>query len=413
MSRAALTLLLTSALCAAADWPAWRGPTGQGFCEEKNVPLKWGPKENIKWKVELAHPGNSTPIVLGNRIFLTQANKGGSVRSLICLARADGKKVWQKDVAFDKKERAYNPDWYANASPITDGERVVVCYGSAGVYCYGLDGKELWKRDDLGAWEHNFGNGASPVIYRDTVIQWCGPNEKKGRNFLLAMEKKTGKTVWEHEEKEGSWGTPIIAKVGGKDQMLLGVGPYLKGFDPAKGKELWHCGGLRSYVYTTALTDGEYAVGMSGYGRSAIGVKLGGEGDITRDRLWLHPAPANQRVGSGMLIGGYVYIIDEDGSARCYDVKTGEDKWKGGKLLRGKTWGSMVHADGRLYVMMHDGSTRVYKADPKQEVLAINTLGPGVGTYSSPAISNGEIFLRTFKHLYCVAAKPEKEGAAR
>jgi outer membrane protein assembly factor BamB len=402
MSRGLLTLLLATSVCAAADWPAWRGPTGQGFCSEKGVPLKWGPKEKVKWKVELAYQGNSTPIIWRDKVFLTQANKGGSVRSLLCLARADGKLLWQKDVAYEGKERNWNENWYANASPVTDGKRVVACFGSAGVYCYDLDGNELWKRTDLGEWQHQFGNGASPVLFEGLVIQWCGPNEKKGRNFLLAMDGKNGKTKWEHEEKEGSWATPIIVGPAGKEQMVLGMGEYLKGFNPRDGKEVWRCGGLQSYVYATALVEGEYAVGMSGYNKAALAVKLGGTGDITARRLWRHERNV-QRVGSGILVGGHVYMVDEDGSARCYDVKTGEDKWKDEKRRPGTIWGSLVHAEGRIYAFMRDGSTRVYRADPKQEVLAINTLGPGVQTNSSPAISNGEIFLRTFKHLYCIA----------
>ena len=177
---AVCVLLCSFTLARADDWPAWRGPTGQGFCAEKDLPLKWSDKENVKWKVALAEPGNSTPVVWGDKIFLTQANKGGSVRSLLCFARADGKLLWQKDVAYADKERNWNQNWYCNASPATDGERVVVSFGSAGMYCYDFAGKELWKRTDLGKWEHAFGNGASPVLYGDLAILWCGPNERQG-----------------------------------------------------------------------------------------------------------------------------------------------------------------------------------------------------------------------------------------
>ncbi|MBI5757874.1 MAG: PQQ-binding-like beta-propeller repeat protein, partial [Planctomycetales bacterium] len=247
MKRNAILLVLFIAACSAveaADWPGWRGPTGQGFCEEKNVPLKWSDKENVKWKISLEHQGNSTPVIWGDRIFLTQANKDGAVRSLLCFARADGKLLWQKDVAYPDMERNWNPNWYGNASPAIDGQRVVVSFGSAGMYCFDFDGQELWKRIDLGKWEHAFGNGSSPVLYGDLAILWCGPNEKSGRNFLLAVNKQTGKTVWEHDEKSGSWGTPLITKIEGRDQLLLGMSPHLKGFDPKTGQELWLCKGL-------------------------------------------------------------------------------------------------------------------------------------------------------------------------
>jgi outer membrane protein assembly factor BamB len=198
MKRFALVLIaVLGPSVRAADWPAWRGPSGQGFCEEKNLPLKWSDKENVRWKVPLAEEGNSTPVVWGDRIFLTQATRGGAKRSLLCLARADGKRVWQRDVEYADKERAYSPTWYCNGSPALDAERVVVSFASAGMYCFDHAGKELWKRTDLGKWEHTFGSGASPVLYGDLAILWCGPNDPKGRNY------RGGTTFWRSTRKAG------------------------------------------------------------------------------------------------------------------------------------------------------------------------------------------------------------------
>ncbi|MBL8828891.1 MAG: PQQ-like beta-propeller repeat protein, partial [Planctomycetaceae bacterium] len=399
-------LLVGSALSACGgDWPAWRGPTGQGHCDEKNLPLTWSDTENVKWKVALEHQGNSTPIIFGDRIYLTQAHKDGVVRSLICLNRADGKSLWQRDVPYDQKERNWNPSWYCNASPVTDGKLIVVSFGSAGMYCYDTAGKEIWKRTDLGKWEHAFGNGSSPVLWGDLAILWCGPNEKEGRNFLLAVDKTTGKTVWEHEEKAGSWGTPLVTNVNGKDQLLLSTTPYLKGFDPQSGKELWLCNGLNKYVYTSPIVGNGMAVAMSGYTGAALAVRLGGTGDITADRLWLHEKNI-QRVGSGLIVGEHAYIVEENGVPHCYELKSGEEQWKIEKRPNaGVTWGSMVHADGRLYVLMRNGATLVFAANPKYELLATNMLLPRESTYSSLAISNGEIYIRTFQHLWCISAK--------
>jgi outer membrane protein assembly factor BamB len=315
--------------------------------------------------------------------------------------------LWQRDVPYGEKERNWNPNWYCNASPATDGQRVVVSFASAGMYCYDLEGNELWKRTDLGKWEHAFGSGASPVLYGDLAILWCGPNEKQGRNFLLAASKQSGETVWEHDEKVGSWGTPLITQVGGKDQLLLALVPHLKALDPLSGNELWHCDGLNKYVYTSPLYSPAHgiAVAMSGYNGPALAVKLGGSGDITADRLWHHPQNI-QRVGSGVVVGDHVYIVEENGVPHCYELASGKEVWNvterpGG----GTTWGSLVHADGRLYILMRDGTTLVFAASPKYELLAKNSLGRGEQTNSSLAISDGDIFLRTFKHLWCIGRR--------
>jgi outer membrane protein assembly factor BamB len=405
--------LLAASLAQAGNWPAWRGPTGQGHCDEKNLPITWSAKQSVKWKVPLEHQGNSTPVVWGDRIFLTQANKGGSERSLLCFARADGKLLWQETVPYSEKERNWDENFYCNASPAVDAERVVVSFASAGMYCYDHAGKELWKRTDLGKWQHQFGSGASPVLYGDLAILWCGPNDPKGRNFLLAVDKKTGHTVWETDQDYGSWSTPLIANVAGQDQLMVGHSPdikkqpdektnYLRGFDLKTGKELWKCQGLNSYVYTSPLCGKGVAVQMCGFSGAAIAVKLGGSGDITKDRLWKHPKNT-QRVGSGVIVGDHVYMVDENGVPHCYDLMTGADHWKDEKRPgTGVTWGSMVHADGRLYLLMRNGETLVMAASPKFELIATNSLGRGENTNSSLAISNGDIFIRTFRHLWCI-----------
>jgi outer membrane protein assembly factor BamB len=325
--RALRTMLLAAAglwaiPSSAGDWPAWRGATGQGHSEEKNLPLKWSTKENVVWRVPLPAPGNSTPVVWGEKIFLTQANKGGTTRGLMCFDRRDGKLLWKQEISYTEKERVWNDTYFCSASPATDGKLVVVSHGSAGMYCHDLDGKELWKRTDLGTFQHQYGNASSPVLYEGTVILWCGPNEGKGRNYLLAVEKGTGKTVWEYNAPGGSWSTPLIVPVkseSGKseDQLLLPTPNKFKGIDPKTGKELWSCDGLTNLVYTSALYGDGVAVAMSGYGGAALAVRLGGTGDITKDRLWHHPRNT-QRVGSGVIVDDHVYILEENGIPHCY-----------------------------------------------------------------------------------------------
>ncbi len=402
----------------ADNWPGWRGPAGQGQCDDKDFPAKWSETENVRWKVALANEGNSTPTVWGDKVFVTQAVKGGGVRSLLCFARADGKLLWRNDVKYPHKEQNWTPTWYANASPALDADRVVVSFGSAGMFCYDHDGKELWKRTDLGHWEHQFGNSSSPILHHDLAILWCGPNAspsvddkdakwKGPRNVLLAVDKTTGKTVWEQVEKTGSWTTPVVAKIDGKDQLLLSAVPSLKAFDPKTGKELWVCTGLTKNAYASPLFANGVAVAMSGYSGDAFAVKTGGAGDISGDRLWQQFEKRDkipQRVGTGVVVGEHLYQMEENGMPRCFELRTGKEVWQVQKRPGdGVTWGSMVHAHGKLYVLMRDASTLVFNASPTYEHVATNALKGS--TNSSLAISNGDVFIRTHTHLWCIGAK--------
>src|SRR5262245_17013170 len=256
-----LLLLSWQASASAENWPSWRGPAGAGVSGEKDLPVKWTVTENVRWKVALPSAGNSTPIIWGDRIFLTQANDltkwppkvpenfaGGSSagghavaekRSVMCFQRADGKLLWQRDVIYKEQEITHPTNPFCSASPVTDGERVIASHGAAGLVCYDFEGKELW-RYDVGKIEHLWGTASSPIIHGDLCIVWCGPGE---RQFLLAVNKKTGAKVWETPEPGGdagitskkflgSWSTPLVAKVGGQDQLLFAVPGKIKGYDP-------------------------------------------------------------------------------------------------------------------------------------------------------------------------------------
>jgi len=398
-----LFVLCFSGLTAEAEnWPNWRGPTGQGHTTETNLPLKWSPTENVKWKVPFADAGNSSPVVWGDKIFLTQANKGGTKRALMCLSRADGKTLWTKEIEYTEKETAWTPTYYCSASPAVDGERVVVSHASAGLYCYDFAGKELWTKN-LGKFEHQYGNGTSPIIYENTVIMWAGPDSKEKNNYLIALDKKTGEKIWQTNEPKGSWGTPVIAKIDDKDQLLLGMTGKLKGYDPKDGKELWYCEGLSELVYTSVLYSNGVAVSMSGYTGPALAVKVGGSGNITKDRLWLHPKNT-QRVGSGAIVGEHIYILEENGTGHCFELKTGKELWQTEGETKKRSWGSMVVSEDRLYVLTQNADTLVFAAKPSYELLATNKLG-NEGANASIAVSDGELFIRTFKNLYCISVK--------
>ena len=408
--RVLIVLLACPGLALAGNWPAWRGPAGDGRCAEKDLPLRWGTAENVRWKVPLPDAGNSTPVVWRDRIFLTQATKGGTRRALLCLDRAGGKELWKAEVAYREKEPTHGTNPYCSASPVTDGERVVVSHGSAGLFCYDLAGKELWRKD-VGKMTHVWGNASSPVLYRDLAILWVGPGE---RQVLLAVDKRSGKTAWEHREPGGSdgitnkdwvgsWSTPVVTRVGGRDELILSVPQKVKGFDPRTGKELWACAGLGKLVYASPVCSPDgVVVAMSGYGGPALAVRAGGNGDVTRThRLWVH-AGNPQRVGSPVLVGGHAYLINEPGQAQRIELLTGKDLWKK-ERTGGSPWGSLVAAGDRLYITTQDGETLVLAAGPAFKVLARNRLGET--TRASVAVSDGEIFIRTYKHLWCIGKK--------
>lgn len=407
---AAVTLVaLATSFVRADNWPAWRGPTGQGHSTEKNLPTKWSATENVRWKIDLPDAGNSTPITWGDKLFLTQATEKGKKRSLVCLNRKDGSKVWEKAVAFDGKEAIHGTNTYCAASPATDGERVVAFHGSAGLYCYDLAGKELWKKD-FGPCDHIWGSAASPVIHGDLVIHNFGPHAK---SFLVALNKKTGEQVWKNDEYTGadyfgSWSTPVVAKVGERTELVVSWPAVVKSYNPDTGSLLWSAKGLEKdgandrLTYTSALVSDKYVFAAAGYGGAAVGLKTGGTGDVTDShRLW-RVAKNPQRIGSGVIIGDYAYTVNEP-SVVCIDLKTGKPAWD--KNIAGGAWGSIVHADGRLYLTSQKGETLVFAANPKEyEEIALNKLD-GATTRASIVPSDGELYIRTYKHLWCIGAK--------
>jgi outer membrane protein assembly factor BamB len=418
-----LTVLLSIQLiclgAGAANWPAWRGPSGTGICDEKNLPVRWSATNHVKWRVPLAERGNSTPVVWADRIFVTQP--AGERRTLTCFSRAGGKLLWQSGVSTQEKEPTHGTNPYGSASSVTDGERVIVSFASDGLYCYDFDGKELWRRTDLGRQVHIWGNGSSPVVYGNLCFLNFGPGET---TYLLAVDKKTGKTVWKQDEATGyvhpkrgetadqnktyigSWTTPTLMKVEGSDQLLMSWPKRLAAYDPKIGKELWTCSGLNPLVYTSPIYGDGVVVAMGGFGGSAIAVRAGGSGDVTQSgRLWQHPR-TKQRIGSGVVYGGHIYIHTDPGVAECFELKTGklvwEERLKGGGSS-GVNWSSIMLADGNCYTITQGGDCFVFKASPKFELVSVNSLREP--SNSSIVPSDGELFIRTHRALWCIGTK--------
>ena len=416
----AVTTLAATTLLHADNWPHWRGGLdGSGIASAADLPLEWSREKNVLWRTELPEAGNSSPVVWGNKVFVPQVGDGNDFRSLMCLDRTNGKLLWQKGVNYNKPERSHRQNPYCSSSPTTDGERVIVSYASAGIYCYDMDGKELWNRD-LGPQDHVWGSGSSPLIYKDLCILYHGPNEK-GEATLLAMNKATGKTVWEFTEPKwdatgrtdgfqgkdnegiiGSFSTPILINAAGKEQLIMSFPLEVKSFDPATGKEIWHCRGLNPLVYTSTIYDNGILVAMGGYHGNSLAVRVDGQGDVSdTHRLW-HKVRHNGGIGSGVIKDGLVFY-QNSGIGYCLDLKTGREIWE--ERLRGEgrnaqSWSSFLLAGDRVYSINQSGDTIVFKADASYQQLAVNPLGEM--TNSSFAVSNGEIFIRTHKSLWCI-----------
>jgi outer membrane protein assembly factor BamB len=406
-----VSLLLLAVLPARADnWPGWRGASARGISDERDLPTTWSATQHVVWKTPLPEPGNSTPIVWGDRVFLTQPVDGGKRRVLLALDRKTGKKLWQQEVLCMVVETSHSQNPPCSSSPVTDGTAVYAHFASAGVLACDLDGKRIWHKD-LGAVMHKWGNGSSPILYKDLVIVWQGPGEP---SFLTALDKRTGETVWKKEERAinspifGSWSTPVVVRVRDRDELIfplpgdkIGSPGEFKAYDPANGKELWRCAGLGNEIYAMPVVSakGDLIVGISGHNGPTLAVRPGGSGDVTEThRVWRNAAKNPQRIGSGVLHEGYLYLADADGFAECIDAGTGKDVWK--ERLGGKLWGSLLLAEGRLYVSNLEGQTFVLAASPKFELLAKNDVGEPI--YAAPAVSNAQFFLRGHKYLYCI-----------
>ncbi|MBC8871736.1 MAG: PQQ-binding-like beta-propeller repeat protein [Planctomycetes bacterium] len=399
----------------AGDWPQFRGPHGNGHADGEVFPAEWGSDDSIKWKTPLPEPGNGSPIVSAGRVFVTCTENQGRTRSLFCFDRGTGRQLWVRTVEFDKVEKTHKTNPHGSSTPATNGQRIVVWHGSAGLYCYDLSGQELWSRD-LGAFQHIWGYGTSPILLEDRVIMHCGPGP---RVFLAAVDLQTGRTLWETDEPQkgdgsynenkkymGSWATPVVAHVGGKRQIICAMATRVNAYDPETGEIVWTDDGVRGprgdLAYSCPILGNDFGVYFAGFTGPAFGFRLGGSGNVTdTHRLWrIERNPQN--IGTGVLIGPHVYKANAGpGTLQCVVAVTGEETWQE-RVPDGNHWGSVIYAAGRLYATNQKGATHVFLPNPERlEIVATNELGES--SNSTPAFSEGEIFIRTFEHLYCIA----------
>ena len=423
-----LLLGIVAARAADKDWPQWRGPLGTGAAPHSDPPIAWSEAKNIRWKVALPGKGHSTPIVWGDRLFLTTAVPFGETLPpkhstaagthdgvpvtqrheflVLAVNRRDGKILWQKSV-FKKlpHEGGHYTGSLATNSPVTDGEHVFAFFGSHGLYCLDMQGEVKWQKQ-FGEMQtkHGHGESASPVLHGDLLfVNW----DHDGPCFVAAFDKRTGQQRWKVErDEETSWSSPIVVENDGQPLLIVAGTNRVRAYDPATGKVIWECGGLSSNIVATPVAaDGMLFAGSSYEKKTFLAIRLDrAKGDITgTDRIAWTRSRGTPYVPSPLLYGDSLYFLTHyQGVLSRVEAVTGVDKPGPIRLgSMGNIYASPVAGGGRIYVTDLDGKTIVMSHADQPKVLAQNLLDEEFA--ASAAIVGRELFLRGKKHLYCIA----------
>jgi outer membrane protein assembly factor BamB len=395
-------LVATSSTLIAENWPQWRGPQLNGVSREADLPFKWDKTTNITWKLALPSWSGATPIIWDNYIFLNVAD--GDALSLWAVDRTKGEVLWQRPVSGgNNKQRKQN---MSSPSPVTDGKRVWVMTGTGILKGFDFSGKELWTRDiqaDYGRFGLNWGYASSPLLHENGLYVQVLHG--------LKIDATTGKTIWKVErptkairESPDSYRTPSLLRYGNTTEIVVAGGDSATGHDPATGKELWRVEGLnpdnnpayRTVASTVVHGDVVYVPSRE---RPLVAIKSGGRGDISSSHI-IWSTDQGPDVPTPVTDGTHFYIVRDNGVMWCLDAKTGKPVYGPERLKSGTYSSSPVLADGKLYISNEDGVTSVVKAGPKFEILAENALEDYI--LSSPAVSDGQIFVRTAGYLWTI-----------
>jgi len=410
---AVLSVVAISGPARAEDWPRFRGPTGQGISAEANVPLTWSATENVAWKTPIPGEGWSSPIVAGNRVYVTTATDEGASAHVLAIAADTGKVEWDVEVFKQKTERKETKNSYATPTPVTDGKAVYAVFGGGGIAAVSLDGKVLWTNQDHRFYSQH-GLGASPVLHKDLLIipfdaSSDGEDKKVGwqkpwdKSFVLAVETATGKVRWKGMRGSSRIAhvTPQVIDVGGKPLLVSGAGDVVQGFDPDTGERLWTVRNEGEGVVPSVVIGGGLAFTASGFGNPAIrAVRLdpAARGEVTATHLVWEQRKAVPTMASFLFTQGLLFTVNDKGIAQCLEAATGKVLWT--QRLEGVFSASPVLAAGRAYFLSESGETVVIEPTREFKELARNPLGEAC--QASPAVSNGRLFIRTQKHLFCI-----------
>ena len=407
-----LALLLMPWALWAENWPQFRGPGHQGVSNEADVPLKWSTNENIAWKREIPGASWSSPIVWEDRVFVTTAAEGGESCHVLCIDRKSGQIVWDKEVFRQALKRKEGRNTYATPTPATDGKRVYACFGDGSFVALNFDGQIAWTNRAYKFYGQH-GLGTSPILHGDLLMMARdgsseGGDSKLGwqkpwdQSYILALDTQSGQERW--KGKRGlsriSHGVPTIWEHEGEAELVSEAGDVVQGFDLKNGERLWSSEVIGEGKVPSVVVGDGMAFTSGGWGgkESIKAFRLGGRGELKETNLLWEQKRNMPKVPSMLYLRPYLYSINDGGIAQCLKGESGEEVWH--QRLKGSYSASPVAAAGKIYFTNDEGLTTVLEAGPQAKELASNPLGEK--TQASMAISNGQIFVRTERNLWCI-----------
>ncbi len=399
--------LLLPVVVLAENWPGWRGPTGMGISSEKNLPVQWSAKDNIRWKVPVPGAGVSNPVVWGDRVFLTASEGRLNDRlHVYCFARKDGKQLWHARFFGTSPTDLFAPGGMAVPTPVTDGKHLYVLFGTGDLLCLDFAGKPVWIRSlaqEYGPFRNRWGMGTSPILAGDLLVVQV---DHWSQSYLLGVDPLTGENRWKTDRDASvNWSTPVAVKVKGQTELIVQGTYRAMGYDAATGSELWMVRGMGQQCIPSPAVfyhhkDSDLLLASSG--ESTMAIRLDGKtGELTRSNVVWTNAKAGAFISSPVVYQGHVYISGDRGMGLCLDARSGKMVWK--KRLGDHFHASPVAGDGKVYFATSEGIVRVVRAGADYELLAENNMAEAV--MAAPAISDGQLFIRGEKHLFCVEAK--------
>jgi outer membrane protein assembly factor BamB len=448
MSLIALTAFVLAVGSASSDpahWPQWRGPFFNGVARTA-APVEFGDTKNIKWKIEVPGRGFSTPVIWGDRIFLTTATPTGKSAQpapppeqpqnpgaqnpegrrqgrggpgggaganeeqkfvVMCLDKKTGKTIWERVAKTATPHEGYHRQYgsFASNAPLTDGRYLYVSFGSRGIYCYDLNGKLIWEKD-LGVqmrMRNQFGEGVAPALHGNLLIH---PYDQESGSFVVALDKRNGKEAWRASRDEiSAWSTPLIADIKGKKQVVISATRKVRAYNPEDGKLIWECAGLGSNVIPHPTQHNDTVLVMSGHrDPKLMAVRLGREGDLTgSDAILWSQTRGTSYTASPVLHDNKFYALTDNGMLSCFNATTGEPYYHQQRMPQPDNFkASPIAAGGNLYLASESGVVSVIKMGEKFEIVATNTLTDHMFV-ASPVVAEGELFLRSKTHLFCVS----------